>query len=242
MTAKLSVNINKIALLRNSRKGNYPDLLQYAKDCESFGAEGITVHPRPDERHIRYSDIPLLKSQTVNELNIEGNPTKKFLELVLQTKPEQCTLVPDSAEALTSDHGWNTIENKVFLKDICQMLRENGIRTSLFLDPDVKLLESVSEIGADRIELYTGIFASEHAKGFEFGQVELAKHASIAKLATIHSIGINAGHDLNLHNLKDYSMALPNLLEVSIGHALTVDSIYYGLKNTISMYKRLLNK
>ena len=240
MKAKLSVNINKIALIRNSRVGNYPDLFKYARDCEEFGAEGITVHPRPDERHIRYEDIPVLKAQTKTEFNIEGNPSKKFLDLVLKTKPDQCTLVPDSPDALTSDHGWDTIENKSFLKEVCQELKNNGIRVSIFLDPDLKMLENVPEIGAERIELYTGEYAKFQFKDEVQFQNELKMHSEVAKEADMIGVAVNAGHDLNLKNLKIYAQALPNLKEVSIGHALTVDSLYYGLKNTIGMYKKLL--
>lgn len=241
MRAKLSVNINKVALLRNSRQGNYPDLYKYARDCEEYGAEGITVHPRPDERHVRYADIPILKEQTKTEFNIEGNPNPKFLELVLKTKPKQCTLVPDSPDALTSDQGWDTIKHESFLKEICTELKSKGIRVSLFLDPELKLLERVAEIGAERIELYTGDYAKYQSINENRYQQELAKHAEVAKEAMRLGIDVNAGHDLNLHNLKSYAQALPNLKEVSIGHALTVDSIYFGLKNTIGMYKKLLS-
>lgn len=241
MKTKLSVNINKVALLRNSRKGNYPDLYQYARDCEEFGAEGITVHPRPDERHIRYSDVPILKAQTTTEFNIEGYPNPKFLQLVLKTQPDQCTLVPDDPNALTSDHGWDTVKFKEYLKDVVFELKNAGIRTSVFLDPDPKLLDAAAEIGTDRIELYTGNFAKYQFEAPEKFKDELNAHAQIAKKCVEYNIGVNAGHDLNLHNLKIYASALPNLLEVSIGHALTVDSLYYGLQNSINMYKRQLD-
>ncbi len=241
MKSRLSVNINKVALLRNSRKGNYPNLYQYAKDCEEFGAEGITVHPRPDERHIRYSDIPVLMEQTTTEFNIEGNPTKEFLKLVLKHKPDQCTLVPDDPTALTSDHGWDTIKNKSFLQEVCSELKTHGIRVSLFLDPDLKMLENVSDIGAERIELYTGEYAKFQDLDQQKFLEELGKHKQVASEAMKVGIGVNAGHDLNLKNLKLYADSIPNLLEVSIGHALTVDALYYGLKNTIGMYKRLLS-
>ncbi len=240
MQAKLSVNINKIALLRNSREGNYPDLYKYARDCEEFGAEGITVHPRPDQRHIRYDDIPILKGQTKNEFNIEGFPNDKFLKLVLKNKPDQCTLVPDDPSQLTSDHGWNTIRHRTFLKDVVSTLQDAGIRTSLFLDPDPKMLEAAVDIGTDRIELYTGPFAYYQSVDTEKFQSEISKHALVAKLAQSANMGVNAGHDLNLENLRMYAEAIPNLLEVSIGHALTVDALYYGLQNAIQMYKRQL--
>lgn len=241
MKTKLSVNINKIALLRNSRKGNFPNVFQYALDCEEYGADGITVHPRPDERHIRYADIPILKKQTKTEFNIEGNPISSFMKLVLQNKPTQCTLVPDSPDQLTSDHGWDTIKHQSFLKDICDQLRENGIRSAIFLDPDPHLLENADKIGFDRIELYTGDFAKKYQKDIDLGRLELQKHIETAKLASQLNIGINAGHDLNLMNLMEYNTSIGNLAEVSIGHALTVDSIYFGLKNVISMYKRCLS-
>lgn len=241
MQAKLSVNINKIALLRNSRTGNYPDLYKYARDCEEFGADGITVHPRPDERHIRYEDISILKEQTLTEFNIEGFPNDKFMKLVLKNKPAQCTLVPDDPSQLTSDHGWHTINHRTFLTDVVKTLQDAGIRTSLFLDPDPKMLEAAIEIGTDRIELYTGPFAHYHKVDKAKFETEITKHANVAKLAQAANIGVNAGHDLNLDNLRIYAEALPNLLEVSIGHALTVDALYYGLKNAIQMYKRQLS-
>lgn len=241
MKAKLSVNINKIALLRNSRIGNFPDLYKYARDCEEFGAEGITVHPRPDERHIRYEDVPILKEQTKTEFNIEGYPSPRFLQLVLQTKPHQCTLVPDDPNALTSDHGWDTIKYKEFLTDVVRELHLSGIRTSLFLDPNMEMLEAAKEIGTDRIELYTGEYAKAQKLSKELFNSELNAHKLIAKKCFEYNIGVNAGHDLNLDNLEIYAKSLPNLAEVSIGHALTVDSIYFGLKNTIQMYKRKLD-
>jgi len=240
MIPKLSVNINKIALLRNSRKGDFPNLFQYALDCEEYGAEGITVHPRPDERHIRYSDIPILKEQTKTEFNIEGNPIPSFMKLVLENKPTQCTLVPDDPNQLTSDHGWDTIKHESFLTDICAELKESGIRSAIFLDPDPKMLENADKIGFDRIELYTGEYANSFKLNMDSGLKELEKHIETANLANQLGIGINAGHDLNLLNLNDYKNGIPNLLEVSIGHALTVDSLYFGLKNVISMYKRCL--
>lgn len=235
MKTKLSVNINKVALIRNSRVGNHPDLFQFARDCEEFGADGITVHPRPDERHIRYSDIPILKKENSTEFNIEGNPTKNFMKLVLDNVPTQCTLVPDSPGVLTSDKGWNTIENMDFLKEVTQELHEHNIRVSIFLDPIVEHVEAVKEIGADRIEFYTGDYAKEAIQ-----EQELKRHIDAAKVASKLGIGVNAGHDLNLINLKKYKENVPNLLEVSIGHALISDALYYGIKNTINMYKILL--
>lgn len=240
MKTILSVNINKVALLRNSREGDFPNLLQYALDCEEYGAEGITVHPRPDERHIRYSDIPILKENISTELNIEGNPIPKFMKLVLENKPAQCTLVPDDPNQLTSDHGWDTKKHKSFLKDICAQLRDNGIRSSIFLDPDLLMLEQCHEIGVDRIELYTGVFAKLFKGDESLWKKELIKHAEVARYANSLGVEVNAGHDLNLLNLNIYKSAIPNLKEVSIGHALTVDSIYFGLKNVISMYRNNL--
>ena len=240
MKTVLSVNINKVALLRNSREGNFPNLLQYALDCEEFGADGITVHPRPDERHIRYNDIPVLKEHISTELNVEGNPIPSFMKLVLDNQPAQCTLVPDDPAQLTSDHGWDTVKHKSFLKDICNQLRENGIRSSIFLDPDPHMFEHCADIGVDRIELYTGHYAVEFKKDMDLGFIELSKHAEVAKLAGSAGIEVNAGHDLNMMNLKPYKEALPTLKEVSIGHALTIDALYFGLKNVISMYKNIL--
>lgn len=233
----LSVNINKVALIRNSRNGNLPNLKQVAIDCERFGAEGITVHPRPDERHIRYSDIPMLKEIVTTEFNIEGYPSENFLKLVESNLPHQCTLVPDPPDVLTSDEGWDTIGQKDLLKGVVNRLQSKGIRVSIFLDPIEKFVEGAKEVGVDRIEFYTGKYATEYesdpAKAIE-------KHASAAKLAHKLNIGVNAGHDLNLNNLKYYRQNVPNLLEVSIGHALISDSIYYGLKNTIQLYRREL--
>ncbi len=240
MKTILSVNINKVALLRNSREGDFPNLLQYALDCEEYGAEGITVHPRPDERHIRYDDIPILKEHIKTELNIEGNPIPSFMKLVLANKPAQCTLVPDDPTQLTSDHGWDTIKHQSFLKEICDELKSAGIRTSIFLDPDQKMLEGCAAIGVDRIELYTGVYAKQFKNNPEAAMAELNKHVAVAQDALRMGIEVNAGHDLNLINLKAYKESIPQLKEVSIGHALTVDSIYFGLRNVISMYKNLL--
>ncbi len=234
---RLSVNINKVALVRNSRGGNLPNLIQVAKDCESFGAQGITVHPRPDERHIRYSDIPLLKEVVKTEFNIEGNPSDKFMNLLLDHKPTQATLVPDSPEALTSDQGWDTIKHHDFLSEIIQSLHDAGIRVSIFVDPIEKFIEGAKKVGADRIEFYTGDYAKNYLND---PQEAVAAHARSARLANELDLGINAGHDLNLDNLKYYKDHIENLLEVSIGHALICDAMYYGLQNTIQMYLRQL--
>jgi pyridoxine 5-phosphate synthase len=234
---KLSVNINKIAVLRNSRGGNLPDLIQVAKDCETFGAQGITVHPRPDERHIRMADIPLLKDIVTTEFNIEGYPDNRFMDLVLQNKPTQATLVPDDPSQLTSDHGWDTIKDATMLTDLIKILRGSGIRVSLFVDADVKMVEGAKKIGADRIEFYTG----EYAKNFYKNKEKAIKdHVKAAKVANELGLGINAGHDLNLDNLHFYKQNIEGLLEVSIGHALISDALYYGLHNTIQMYLRQL--
>ncbi len=235
---RLSVNINKVALLRNARAGNLPDLIQLAKDCESFGAQGITVHPRPDERHIRYSDIPLLKEIVTTEFNIEGYPNERFMDLVLKHRPDQCTLVPDPPGVLTSDSGWDTITQKDFLIDIIARLHEAGIRVSLFVDAEEKYVEGAKETGADRIEFYTGKFAHEYIQDKEKA---IEPHHRCAKVANEIGIGINAGHDLNLYNLRYYQENVPGLLEVSIGHAIIADALYYGLKNTIQMYLQRLS-
>lgn len=234
---KLSVNINKVATLRNARGGNLPDLVQVAKDCQEFGAEGITVHPRPDERHIRYADVPLLKEIVTTEYNIEGYPNPKFLELVLANKPHQCTLVPDPPGVLTSDSGWDTIKNEAFLKEVIQELHAAKIRVSLFIDTDEKLIEGAKKVGADRIEFYTGKYANDFLKD---KHAAVQPHIRTAKFANEIGLGINAGHDLNLDNLKFYQENVPGLLEVSIGHALISDALYFGLKNTIQMYLRQL--
>lgn len=235
---RLSVNINKVALIRNSRGGNLPDLAQVARDCEAFGAQGITVHPRPDERHIRYSDIPMLRELVTTEFNIEGNPTKEFLELVLANPPAQCTLVPDSPDALTSDQGWDTVAHADFLQEVTARMQEKGIRVSLFVDPVEQFVEGAKAVGADRIEFYTGRFAHEFMHDRDKA---VEAHTRCAQLANNIGIGINAGHDLNLENLRFYKEHVPGLLEVSIGHALICDALYYGLKNTIQMYLRELH-
>lgn len=230
---RLSVNINKVALLRNSRGGNLPNLIQVAKDCETFGAQGITVHPRPDQRHIRYSDIPELKAVVQTEFNIEGYPNPNFMKLVLDNQPHQATLVPDPPGVLTSDTGWDTIKEEAFLKDIIGKLQGAGIRVSLFVDPEERFIEGAKAVGADRIEFYTG----NYAKNYQADRAKaVAAHRRCATLANRLGLGINAGHDLNLDNLRYYQQEVPDLLEVSIGHALIADALYLGLKNTIQRY------
>ncbi len=234
---RLSVNVNKIALLRNARGGNLPNLFQVSKNCEEFGAEGITVHPRPDERHIRYSDVPMLKKLVTTEFNIEGKPTPKFIELVLENNPDQVTLVPDSPGQLTSDHGWNTVEHADFLTDVIGKFKSAGIRVSIFVDAEEEHMEGAKKVGADRIEFYTGPFAEKYTTDREKA---VAPFNKCAVLAIEIGIGINAGHDLNLDNLRFFKENIPGLLEVSIGHALVADALYYGLGNTIQMYLRQL--
>lgn len=230
---RLSVNINKIALIRNARGANFPDLLQVATDCEAYGAEGITVHPRPDERHIRYSDLPQLKSIVTTEFNIEGNPTDKFMDTMLDVLPDQCTLVPDDPGALTSDNGWDTIKHKHMLTETIKTLQDAGIRVSLFINPDNEMIAGAKACGADRIEFYTGPYAFNYGK--DRAQA-IQEYVAAAKFCNQIDIGINAGHDLNLHNLHYFVKNIPGLLEVSIGHALVVDALYYGLSNCIQMY------
>jgi pyridoxine 5-phosphate synthase len=235
---KLSVNINKLATIRNSRGGNNPDLIQSAKDIERFGADGITVHPRPDERHIRYDDVFELKKIVTTEFNIEGNCTEqKFVDLVLANKPTQVTLVPDALGQLTSNHGWNTIEHAAYLKDMISVFKNAGIRVSIFVDPVVEMVEGAKATGTDRIELYTESFAKEFAAGNKDG---IQPYITAAVKANELGLGINAGHDLDLHNLKYFAENIPGLLEVSIGHALICDAVYLGLENTVQMYKRQL--
>ena len=229
----LSVNINKIATIRNARGGNHPDLIQMARDCEKFGADGITVHPRPDQRHIKYMDIPRLKAAINTEFNIEGNPTKEFVEIVMNNKPSQVTLVPDDPGQLTSDHGWDTIKHGKFLNEIISEFKNAGIRTSIFVDPILKMVEGAMEIGADRIELYTENYAYNYNKNKEKA---IEPFVSSAILAKELGLGLNAGHDLNLENLKYFGDCIPWLDEVSIGHALICDSLYFGLENTIQKY------
>ncbi|CAN5724838.1 pyridoxine 5'-phosphate synthase [soil metagenome] len=236
---RLSVNINKLATLRNSRGGNNPDLIKAAKDIERFGADGITVHPRPDERHIRYQDVFDLKKIITTEFNVEGNPTEaKFVELVLANKPTQVTLVPDSLGQLTSNHGWDTIEHAAYLKDMIAVFQNAGIRVSIFVDPDVAMVAAAKATGTDRIELYTESFATAYAKGNK--DQAIAPYISAAEKATELELGINAGHDLDLNNLKYFAQHIPNLAEVSIGHALICDAIYLGLENAVQLYKRQL--
>ncbi len=236
---KLSVNINKLATLRNSRGGNNPDLIQAAKDIERFGADGITVHPRPDERHIRYSDVFDLKKIVTTEFNIEGNCTEQsFVDLVLANKPTQITLVPDTLNQLTSNHGWNTISHKEYLTGMITTFKNAGIRVSIFVDPVIKMIEGAKATGTDRIELYTEGFASEYAKGNK--EEAITPYIAAANKANELGLGINAGHDLDLNNLKYFADNIPGLLEVSIGHALICDAIYLGLENTVQLYKRCL--
>jgi pyridoxine 5-phosphate synthase len=233
----LSVNINKIATLRNARGGDVPNLVQFAKDIESFGAQGITVHPRPDERHIRYQDVMDLKPVVTTEFNIEGNPVPKFIELVLKAKPEQVTLVPDSVDAITSNAGWDTIKHKDFLKEVISEFKSNNIRTSIFVDPNVKMVEHAANTGADRIELYTEAYAEEFGKG---NKDAVKIYTDCAKMAIELDLGINAGHDLSLQNIHYFKQQVPGLLEVSIGHALITEALYFGLETTIKKYLKLL--
>ena len=237
---RLSVNINKIATLRNSRGGNNPNLVQVAKDCEAFGAEGITVHPRPDERHIRYKDVYDLKQNISTEFNIEGNPKEdKFVELVLANQPAQVTLVPDALNQLTSDHGWDTIKEQTYLKEIIAKFKNAGIRVSIFVDPNEAMVEAAATTGTDRIELYT----ESYAKAFEAGKKEeiIQAYIKAAEKAKQLGLGINAGHDLDRHNLPYLIQQIPFIDEVSIGHALISDALYLGLENTIQLYKRALS-
>jgi pyridoxine 5-phosphate synthase len=236
---KLSVNINKLATLRNSRGGNNPNIIQAAKDIERFGAEGITVHPRPDERHIRYADVYELKKIVTTEFNIEGNSTEQsFVDLVLANKPTQVTLVPDSQNQLTSNHGWNTIEHKNYLTDIIAVFKNTGIRVSIFVDPVVEMVEGAKATGTDRIELYTESFARKYVIGNK--ELGIQPYIAAAIKANELGLGINAGHDLDLNNLKYFAENIPGLLEVSIGHALICDAIYLGLENVVQLYKRCL--
>lgn len=234
---KLSVNINKIATLRNARGGDRPNVVQVAKDCERFGAQGITVHPRPDERHIRYQDVYDLKPIVTTEFNIEGNPTPDFLKLVKDVKPEQVTLVPDAPDAITSNAGWDTIKHKDFLTDIISEMKGLGIRTSIFVDPVESMIEGAAIVGTDRVELYTEDYARHYHANRE---AAIAPYVKAAVKAQEYGIGLNAGHDLDLDNLKYLKENLQGLLEVSIGHALICDALYYGLENTIQLYLRQL--
>ena len=234
----LSVNINKIATLRNSRGGNNPDLVKVALECERFGAEGITVHPRPDERHIRYQDVFDLKKVIATEFNIEGNcQEQKFVDLVLANKPAQVTLVPDVLGQLTSNHGWDTIKNQEYLKGIIAVFKAENIRVSIFVDPDIAMVQAAATTGTDRIELYTEAYASGYHQNKEQA---IAPYVKAAEKAVELGLGLNAGHDLDLHNLKYFAQNIPGLHEVSIGHALIADALYFGLENTIQMYLRCL--
>lgn len=238
MSAKLSVNINKIATLRNSRGGNNPDVLQAAIDCQRFGADGITVHPRPDERHIRYSDVREIKPIIKTEFNIEGNPVEdKFVQLVLETKPTQVTLVPDEPGQLTSNHGWDTISKQKYLQEIISVFKDAGIRISIFTDPDERMVAAAADTGTDRVELYTEYYA-KHYK--ENRNAAIKDYINAAKVAADKGLGLNAGHDLDRENLHFFATSIPNLAEVSIGHALIAEALYYGLENTIQLYKRQL--
>ena len=233
----LSVNINKIATLRNSRGGDMPNLIQTAQDIEAFGAQGITIHPRPDERHIRYQDAHDLKKVVKTELNVEGNPVPKFIELVLAVKPDQVTFVPDAEDAITSNAGWETIKHQSFLTEVIQECKSNGIRTSIFLDPDTKQVDGAKATGTDRIELYTEAYARGFAKNPE---TAIAPYIEAATRANELGIGLNAGHDLSLENIAYFHQYIPNLLEVSIGHALICESLYFGLENVINQYRAKL--
>jgi pyridoxine 5-phosphate synthase len=235
---KLSVNINKIATIRNARGGNTPDILKAASKIEAFGAHGITVHPRPDERHIRYQDVFDLKNTVKTELNVEGNPTASFIDLVIQSKPHQVTLVPDAPDALTSNAGWDTIKHATFLKEVIDEFKKHGIRTSIFIDPIIAQIEGAKETGTDRIELYTESFAINYNKNPDQA---IAPYKDAALVAQKLELGINAGHDLSLENLRFFAEQLPFIDEVSIGHALISDALYFGLDNTVKMYLHQLN-
>ena len=237
---KLSVNINKIATLRNSRGGNNPDVVKTAVDVQTFGADGVTVHPRPDERHIRYEDVRNIKPIIRTEFNIEGNcREQKFIDLVLEVKPNQVTLVPDAGGQLTSDHGWNTVEHQDYLKETIDIFKNAGIRVSIFVDPVVEMVEGAAKTGTDRVELYTEAYARKFTEGLKDSAI--APYISAAEKAKDLGIGLNAGHDLDLQNLAWFSSHIPFLDEVSIGHALICDALYLGLENTVQLYKRCLN-
>jgi len=234
---RLSVNINKIATIRNARGGNVPDVLKAATEIQRFGAHGITVHPRPDERHIRYSDVYDLRPIVTYEFNIEGNPEQKFIDLVLAVKPEQVTLVPDAHDAITSCAGWDTVKHQAFLREIISMFHQHGIRTSVFVDPIVEMVNHAAETGTDRIELYTESYARNYQAD---RQKAIAPFIAAAKTAINAGLGINAGHDLDLENLQFFNQQIPGLLEVSIGHALISEALYLGLENTVQLYLRKL--
>jgi pyridoxine 5-phosphate synthase len=234
---KLSVNINKIATLRNARGGNNPDVIKTAIDCERFGAQGITVHPRPDERHIRYTDVIQLKNIVTTEFNIEGYPDDRYMKIIREVKPAQATLVPDAPDAITSNAGWDTLKNAALLRDICKEIKSLGVRVSVFVDPSPRMVEGAIALGADRVELYTEPYASEFLVNKE---VAVKPYIESARIAKEGGIGLNAGHDLDLHNLKFLKQNIPYLDEVSIGHALIADALYYGLENTIQLYLKQL--
>ncbi|MGB3606123.1 MAG: pyridoxine 5'-phosphate synthase [Psychroserpens sp.] len=235
---KLSVNINKIATLRNSRGGNTPNVVQFAKDVQRFGAQGVTVHPRPDERHIRYQDTRDLQPEVYTEFNVEGNPITSFMDLVLEVKPTQVTLVPDAEDAITSNAGWDTIKHHAFLTEVIAEFKSNGIRTSIFVDPIAKMIEGAKSTGADRIELYTETYAHQYGLG---NKKAIEPFTEAAHVANALEIGINAGHDLSLDNIKFFKAHVPGLLEVSIGHALIAESLYLGIENVIQMYLQRLS-
>lgn len=232
---RLSVNINKIATIRNARGGNMPDVIKAAADCEAFGAEGITVHPRPDERHIRYSDVLQLRPVRTTEFNIEGNPIQSFVDLVLEVCPDQVTLVPDAEDAITSNAGWDTIRNREFLTGMCALFKSHGIRVSIFVDPDPEMVRGAAECGADRVELYTAAYAEQYPSGPE---AAIAPYLAAAVAARECGLGLNAGHDLSLENLAFFIRTIPWTDEVSIGHALICDALYMGLEQTIAAYLR----
>ena len=236
---KLSVNINKIAVIRNSRGGNLPDVVRAALDIERFGADGITVHPRPDGRHIRYDDVRALRGVLSTEFNIEGNPIERFIALVEEVRPTQVTLVPDAADAITSNAGWDTVANRAFLTEVCARFKALGIRTSIFVDPVPAMVLGAAACGADRVELYTEAYARNHASD---PVRAVAPYVTAAEQARRCGLGLNAGHDLNLDNLRDYLQKIPWTDEVSIGHALICDALYLGLENTVTLYKRCLNR
>ena len=236
---RLSVNINKIATIRNARGGNMPDVYKAAMDCEAFGAEGITVHPRPDERHIRYSDVRAIRSGVTTEFNIEGNPVDRFIGLVCEVVPDQVTLVPDASDAITSNAGWNTLANKDFLTDVCSLFKSKGIRTSIFIDPDPAMAIGAAACGADRVEMYTASYAERYPDN---PQKAIADYLACAEKARELGLGLNAGHDLNLNNLEYFIRTIPWTDEVSIGHAIICDALYYGLEKTIGSYLSKIRK
>lgn len=236
---RLSVNINKVALIRNSRGENLPNLTKFAQDCESYGAQGITVHPRPDERHIRYDDLLTLKDVVSTEFNIEGYPSQRFIDKVCEVKPHQVTLVPDPPGVLTSSEGWDTSTHKSMLTEVINEFHSHNIRVSLFLEADENAVDEASKVGTDRIEFYTGKYASGY---YQNKAKAIENHVTASKVALSNNVGVNAGHDLNLDNLYYYCKSIPNLLEVSIGHALVSDSLYYGIENTIKMYLHQINR